>query len=224
MAKAILIAGDEKRFAEEVELFQEFLVQRRRMKAVYLIRTAYLESTELAKELEALVASCADEPLLFVYNGHGSRDGWEISRGRHKPGGRLLYQRLLSILFERYPSPLLLLNDTCHAGSMIGEVAGSALSLSPVGVIASSARDKKSYPGLVAAVRQSWEERKVFDPATFRTQIVTASFERFPKPVIVRGRRRDRVVFRRLKSSPEKVRYGTPSRRWGRALDALFFM
>ncbi len=157
---ALLIAGDEDEFLAEAVRFKEFLLQNHRLGIVELTEGA--DADLLEGRLSQMTQT--PEPLLIVFVGHGGRDGWQL----YGPKNFFGYTTLIRLLLDRYPYPTQIINDCCFSGSLICFLKESAVSLAPIGVIASSGKGRMDHGhGLLEKVRQSWQNRMRFDPRKY---------------------------------------------------------
>jgi len=145
---ALLISGDEPRFAQESTYFQNFLTNEARFNpknirhiiCTHHARDCILEGTQtfinLAKEL-------TDNPnILFLYNGHGRKGSFGGERNFFSIRTSLKYSRWAKLI--RDCGKYIFINDSCHSGSSIKAFEKQGLLPNKGMVITSSATDELS--------------------------------------------------------------------------------
>lgn len=110
----LLIAGNERRFIEDVQKFTDFLGPKRpRMARVH---AAYWQERAFARAVEGAIAAAGHAPLLIVYSGHDGVDGWGFSVPGSYP-----YARLCGAVAARPGGTTLDVNACCHAMALAKE-------------------------------------------------------------------------------------------------------
>lgn len=240
MRKAILVVGGAKRFLDAAREFEAYL-RNCEVKHITVIKTAYLEPSELSKELaKALIDQEIDDPLLLAYVGHGGRKGWGISETVVFP-----YGTLVPILMES-EKRILFIQDCCHAFSVVNYLIEANVSEEQMGLIAACGTDEETYPGTIREVYQSWHRNKNYSEHAGEDSLV-GEIGDFGYRVKEVGRVRHvmsyalHLAFPRFfpKVSPlgikllglhgerpcvERIEHSVPTMRWGaRNFDQFFF-
>lgn len=163
----LLIAGNERRFIEDVQKFADFLAPSR--PRLTRIHAAYWEERAFARAVEATIAAAGRAPLLIVYSGHGSASGWGFS-----VPGTYPYPRLCDALAARPGGVALVVNACCHAMAFAKEAERrpSLVGSGRLSVIAACDADKATRVPLVEHVLGDWTRGKAFMPKTYLFQSV----------------------------------------------------
>jgi hypothetical protein len=178
MPRAILIAGNARRFCDEVEDLRHYLVREAgiRKRNVHESRAAYLSRSVLEMHLTRAVMQRTKEPLLVLYSGHGGPDGWALDDVR-----TFDYRRLAGVL-RTARRPVIVLNDCCHAMAMVKAFEAEGLRADRRAVIAASEEGETTTFGLVRWVTQGWRQRR---PVRFGPELRWgANLDRFFYPPV----------------------------------------
>jgi hypothetical protein len=157
MAKALLIAGDSKRFLDEVLLMRDFLRHEAGIADIAVIKTAYLPFWGFRRRVSRFLEKSRKEPLLILYSGHGSETkegsggGWQLSDS----GNIFPYDELVKML-RGHPAPVLIVNDCCFAFGLAAELKKELFPPERFSVIASSGAHEVGYTGIVKRLIESW--------------------------------------------------------------------
>ena len=104
---ALLLAGSDPRFAASLSGLHECLEKA----GCTVVSKNLVEDVEGSLEILKQFVADADgfRPLLLVFNGHGSKRGWEGSK--KKP---TIYYRNVAKILKDFDGPLFVINDTCY--------------------------------------------------------------------------------------------------------------
>lgn len=193
--KALLIAGDARFFLDRTRGFKKYLENEVELKDVQLFKTGYMTLKHIWTSLrKALDPTKANGPLLLLYCGHGAEDGWGVSFCN-----TLLYRPLVQELLKDYPEPIVFVNDCCYAATPIKWFRQFVIPSSRMSFIAAGGSREEVQPGLIARVKQSWQEHKIHKPLTRNVSVVEPG-----KPIT-------------------DVKRATPEVRFGSRFDHFFF-
>ncbi len=165
MSRAVIVVGHELQAHEEAQSFEYFLHVRAGIKLVKQI-SAWNKTDSLLLGLIANQGYLAGrQPLLIVYIGHGSEDGWAYGKHDADTWLELPYARLVDALGLCRKGPTLVVNDCCHAAALAAALCGQDDAFPEVGVISASSANGATYNGHIGAtVQAAWSERKPFVP------------------------------------------------------------
>lgn len=169
MPRAILIAGDENRFKENLLKLQNYLIDNGLVCNVTFIKAEDLDQTNLS---EALLKK-PGEPILLVYNGHGYKDGW-YSRER-----RCFYYSRLAELIQKVSSPIYFINDCCYSFSVV-DFLKRCSRLTPTGLLSASPKNKVCY-SFICEIIESWQRGKIYNPGEYPEQLFSLSIKKLMK-------------------------------------------
>jgi len=157
MTGAIIIIGNEKRFFDNSIKLRDYLIKYAGIESI-MIEAAYLGIEQLEDKLRAAVVANKFSPLLLIfYNGHGLKEGWAVN-----PNKYFRYETLVKILKERIGRTLLI-NDCCHAFSVMFAIQEASLAPENFGVIAACGENEESY-GISESVLESWSKSEIYLP------------------------------------------------------------
>lgn len=243
MSHAVIVVGNEPRFMRDARAFARYLREQARCARVSVIRGANLFPAELDGALDgALRAVPRDEPLLLAYFGHGHRDGWGYALEHQEKYFLFPYEALAAKLGDRR-GPLVVLNDCCHAESIVPRLEGVGVTPDRCLVISACAADEVIGPGTGEEVVKAWSDARDF--MTIKDEIHEVDMTPYEPPMHVRAGRRWKNARVRLRNmflprragkpafifvnSPpngwakHRVTVTTMGLRWGASLDRLFF-
>ena len=247
MTHAIIIVGNERRFMGAARPFAAYLRTKARCGRVTVITGAYKTPDELdAAVRSALGRASDDEPVLVAYFGHGVDGAWSFALEHQEKPLRLPYEKLAETL-SRHDGPLVVLNDCCHAASLVPHLEKAGVRPDRCLLISACGAKEITIPGTAKEVETQWIEGKVFEPVVEREQICKIDMTPYEPPMHVRAGRAWKNARIRLGNMfrPKRVRRPTyifvnspPNGwakheesvtvrafglRWGATLDYLFF-
>jgi hypothetical protein len=151
MPDALIFYGNELRFLDPVMKFYRYLKLDSRIGTVSVLPALSKDLPNLIRrELDCLKAS---QPMLIVYCGHGTFEGWKCS---------IFYNDLAKIL-SRSNKKILIVNHCCYSGGLIPYLEDNFVSPRKVGILSPCPADKKAYgEQLLHEILRSWESKKVF--------------------------------------------------------------
>lgn len=244
MPHAIIVVGNERRYADTSGAFARYLHEKAGCR-IDMIRAAHLKPGELEARIRRGIRRAAGKPLLLAYFGHGHEDHWAYAleqRGSylHLPFGKL------AEMLAAHAGPTAVIADTCHADGLRPFLEKAGLSERCM-LIAACATEDVSYGGLAAEVAERWGASEAFETLVERESIWEIDMTPYVPPWHVRlGRwwtnarirlgntfrseRKRRPTYIFMNSPPngwakhvERERIRTIGLRWGAALDHLFF-
>jgi hypothetical protein len=176
MSTAILISGGSQRHMASANKLKGFLENADDVDDITMIGSAYLTDKELESELRKHLQTSAtsDSPVLLYYSGHGTIGYWSFNEDHN-----LSYVTLANMLKE-FTSPILVVNDCCHAHSIADYFQAEGLDDKKIGVISASSPDGSAYSGdLLRVLLADWQNHKAHTPqplreATESIELVTA--------------------------------------------------
>ena len=243
---AIVVVGNERRFMGAARPFVRYL--RTKVGArVSVIKGAYLAPDELKAALQGAVTSAPkDAPLLVAYLGHGIDGAWSYALEHQDKPLRLPYAKVAETL-ARHDGPLVVLNDCCHAASIVPHLEKAGVTPERCLVLSASKAEDVTVPGTAEEVEKQWAEGRVFETVVDTTTVCEIDMTPYVPPIPIRmGRRfknarirlgnlllpkpqrRPTIIY--VDSPPngwakhkETVTTYTFGLRWGAELDAHFF-
>ena len=169
MRRALLLAGNAKRFLDEAREAAETLTKWE-VEEIAVIPVGYSGEDEVCSVVTDFVLSGQDtEILLIAYMGHGGPLGWTLDDSELVP-----YHRLVPILDQSFKQ-MIILNGACHSGALIniarerGKLSERAL------IIAGSAADQVADNYTVRKVLSAWGRKRQYRPRMHRIPIVALS-------------------------------------------------
>ena len=196
MRQAILIAGNSRRFLDDLYSLRQFLVEAvgLRQSAVRLISAAYVDLGIIQHRLERAIGRRTKDPLLLVFSGHGNTDGWYLDDDRF-----LSFEELAKML-TLGKRPVTVIGDCCHAMAAVAHFEKLRVPPERLSYIAASGADMTCRGGLIGLVERNWRRRRPnVDFPTHRRTVVKKEEQETVVP--------DNAV----------------PRRWGAILDYNFF-
>ncbi len=178
MPQGFVIAGNARRFSEDAEDFERYLIREAGIgpKSVRDSRTAYLDEDVLGTYLAMAIGQKTKAPLVILYCGHGSTTGWGLDDTRE-----FSYRRLAELLTVG-KRPVLIVNDCCHAMAAAAAFGEASVSPSRVSLIAASEVGETTTGGLIRLVLNGWRQNR---PTRFGPELRWGSrldYLFFPKP------------------------------------------
>ena len=165
MQQAILIAGDEERHAGRVNKFLEFIQDNLEICRYSLNTIKGLDKKSmygyLAQELQ--LPRLKDEPVLILYNGHGTREGWATRDGEIV----MPYRGLAKIVESFVHGPFILINDCCHAESVIPAFENSSMPRENIEIFAACGVEEVSFGSMTGDILKTWQKGSCFDPCDY---------------------------------------------------------
>jgi len=243
MPHAIIVVGNERRFAEEARAFAGYLRERAGCERVSVLEGAYLAPKELEARLrDAIGAIPREEPALIAYFGHGAKGAWSYALEHQKRYLSFGYAELAAEL-ARHHGPLVIVNDCCHAESLAPHLERAGIGPDRCLLISACRADDVIGPGTGKEVAAEWSESRVFE--TIREQVCEIDMRPYTPPLSVRAGRRWKNARIRLRnmflskraSRPTYLFVNSPPNgwaqhretfkltglRWGAELDHHFF-
>ncbi len=159
MTHAVLIAGNSKEFLDEVTEFSRYL-RKYALVSTQIIATAYMTKKRFSRKLMNIFQKKKDEPLLFVYCGHGEKTGWKINESNLFP-----YDALQGLLNFRGRETVIV-NDCCYSGSLISVCRDFEDSPDDLEIIASSEENHRCVGGLLDDIEEQWSQRLDFESSS----------------------------------------------------------
>lgn len=117
MQSAMVIMGHERRFHEEGRALADFLRRECRQRYVAEVDGWCRSPRDMQTVISFHAARAGRQPFLLAYLGHGWHDGWYYGQEYRRKWLMLTYDWLEKLLKTR-EGPTLILNDTCHSGSL----------------------------------------------------------------------------------------------------------
>ena len=156
MPKAILIAGNAQRFADDIWDFRGYLTRDMGIwpKSIKTTHTAYLCEDILAFKLSRAIAEKTKEPLLILYCGHGLQVGWAMDDVR-----TLGYSQLAEMLLVG-KRPVMIVSDCCHAMAAVTSFESKSVSPERVTLIGATEAGETTPGGLAALTVNSWRQNR----------------------------------------------------------------
>lgn len=225
MPRAVIVVGNELRFLRAAEQFKDYLVSAG-VDPIRVIRAAYRSADQLERELSFQVLIATGEPLLLAYFGHGLRAGWAHAMESPAESICLGYDRLGPMLAKRQ-APTVFVNECCYAAAIMAAAEEAGADPAQLSIIAASAADQTSYPGMADRLQESWRAGRVHEPFMETTPL----FPETSWQVKLRmwWFRRKASLKARLFPKRYPLQPPPPTRipvcevRWGDPLDRLFF-
>lgn len=150
----IIVVGDSERFLSEGLLVLKYMNHLPNVR-VSFIRTAYLDLGKFWRRFnKALRQAARSQVLLVWFSGHGNAAGWRLN------DVNIAKYSQLALVLQEHSSPILVVNDCCHAMSLEpflkqhNNLAGRTL------LIGACTADKTAYQGLTRRVLASWSQQK----------------------------------------------------------------
>ena len=112
MRKAILLAGDESCFAENIRKFRDYLVKESGVYSISMIDASEGSNETFVNKFVHAISNIGSEPTLILYNGHGLSGSW-----CYRSGVCLEYKQIAKSL-SSIRAPLMIINDCCYAHSI----------------------------------------------------------------------------------------------------------
>lgn len=236
MFKSLIIIGDSLRFAIVGAKFKK--AARDAGSSTTSFRTAYHSNRHLhdwlKKEAEGLTR---DDRLVVIYLGHGGNGFWAVNDTVKYP-----YDSLVSVL-GAIPASVFIVNDCCHAGSLIKAINKAKMPPTRIGVLAACPENEIVYPGLTQDALEAWNNGNLYHPDDFRRIVLRIG--ELTKPIekregVVKNKVSKvlnflsggiipispiklKVIFSEPKDrEPETIEH-QPAVRWGNRFDHWFF-
>lgn len=180
MARAVIVAGNSKRFLDQAKQLRSFLKDSG-VEALPIIRSAYETPNKVTSVIvqETRRRFRKENPLLVAYLGHGNKHGWALN-----DDNSLEYSGLVKVLAQS-KCPVLVINDCCHAGALIDELTAAKVDDAKVGAIASISADQACYPGLTDEILNAWEKNVEYQPHTVTETICVLGKMERPREIVV---------------------------------------
>lgn len=166
MSRALLIAGDEPRFLQNLLPLRRYLETERKLVDLVTLKAAILREDLLAAMATEFLRD-PEEPLLLVYSGHGLPQGWVPSTNQIFP-----YPWLAGLIAQRR-GPTLFINACCYPGAVFPVLEKGGISPMRVSVISAGPANKVTYDGMIVRIALSWQKGKPYVPLVGH----------FPKPI-----------------------------------------
>lgn len=197
MSHAIIVVGNERRFMEAARPFARYLRTQARCARVTVIKGAYLTPKELGASLRgALKLAPADGAVLVAYFGHGLKGAWGFALEHQEKTLRLEYAVLATTL-AAHPGPLAILNDCCHAESLLPHLQKAGVTADRCLLISASKAEDVIVPGTGKEVQAQWAEGKIFETVVETETLCEVDMRPYVPPLGVRaGRRWKNAVIR----------------------------
>jgi len=156
MPRALLIAGNSMRFADETDDMERYLrdevgVTRKR---IMVVRTAYVCDGAVEWRLEATTQERTKLPLLITFAGHGGKNGWALD------DGRTFHYPTLAKILAKARRPVLVLSDCCHGMAVREFLELARVQPTRVGIICGTEADETYPGGLLRTAMENWRRRK----------------------------------------------------------------
>lgn len=211
--EAILIAGNEKRFKDALSDFRKYLIEEVGLERVSILRIGHL--IDRLRIIWRLLRSVPHSQFLIYYFGHGSKKGWEAFDYKD-----------LCPLFLKSRSQIFLINECCHAGSIIPILESCGALPQKMGVITSSPESEECHGReFMDELLQCWRNRENYDPEK-HSYVIEKGGDFTVKKEVISTEQRDGWTIERVclnvQTDPvEEVNFLCP--RWGFVFDYLFF-
>jgi hypothetical protein len=220
---AIVVVGNERRFMGAARPFVRYL--RTKVGArVSVIRGAYLAPDELSAALKGAIGVVPrDAPLLVAYLGHGLNGAWSFALEHQEKSLRLPYEQVAETL-ARHPGPLVVLNDCCHAESIVPHLEKAGITPDRCLVLSASKAEDVTIPGTAEEVEKQWAEGKVFETVIDSTTLYEIDMTPYVPPLPIRMGRRWKNAKIRLRNmlikkgprEPTKIYVNSPPNGWAK--------
>lgn len=162
MKSAMVIMGHDRPFYDEGQALISYLRRECGMKYVAEVHGWRRSPSSMQSVIMFHALRAAREPFLLAYTGHGYHDGWYYGKENHRKWLVLTYDWLTELLMQRQ-GPTLVLNDTCHAGSLIARLQAWD-ELHEACIIAATAPKGIAIGDMTPDLIASWRERKPYAP------------------------------------------------------------
>ena len=118
---ALLISGDESRFIEEVNGFQDYLIDEAGFdpSKIRIIMCTYAGNGYITEETRGFLEKAKDWDAVIIYNGHGGR-------GSLTPNRTSLTYKEWSDAAIDFPSRIFFINNSCFSGSCMDDLDAGA--------------------------------------------------------------------------------------------------
>ncbi|MEK7546384.1 MAG: hypothetical protein AAB554_04920 [Patescibacteria group bacterium] len=167
MQSAMVIMGHEKCFRDPGRALVDFLKRECHMRYVVDVSAGHLDPYDVQFLISLHATRAARQPFLLAYIGHGYHDGWYYGKENKKVWLTLTYDWLEKLLKER-EGPTLVLNDTCHAGSLAERVRAWKQPHETC-VVAATSPKGCAYGQLTPDVIKSWHTGDTYEPKRRQT-------------------------------------------------------
>lgn len=139
---------------------------------VSLLKSSFFDNArQLLQELRMLVQRRKDEDLLFYYNGHGQRGGWNLGENKLGYGDKVIHYSELEDIFKDFNEKLIFFNECCYGLSLNPYLSKAILGRY---LLLSGSRNRcVSFcnQSILDVTLSSWEHRKIARPKVYFTMI-----------------------------------------------------
>lgn len=162
MKSAMVIMGHDQPFYDEGQSLIRYLRDECGLEDVTEIEGWKYKASGMQSAISDHAKRAARDPFLLAYTGHGWHDGWYYGKEDYRTWLVLSYDWLVKPLAER-KGPTLVINDTCHAGSLIERVQAPK-KLHETCVIAATTPKGNAVGDMLSDIIKSWRRRKAYVP------------------------------------------------------------
>jgi hypothetical protein len=165
MVSALIVVGNAWHFATEARKLKTTL-RSIKVAKTKILRGGYAGARAVEKGVSRFLET-EDSALLLIYIGHGSTSGWAVD------DNETVYNSKLAALLRNSSAPVVLINDTCRAESLILRIQELDPSLGErVLIVAACNAEGTTDETVSTKVMKSWQRGEPFAPPSRRVDVV----------------------------------------------------